>query len=82
MSILKSNFLLPHCLLNYSDGSILVMDYSNLGTIIDCISGLNSSDLSNIEHEVVVFYITKKFLTAINLLHDVDIIHCDIKPGM
>lgn len=62
----------------YKDESYLVLNYLNQGTILDIVNIFNS--INKKIDETFIIFITIELLKSIETLHDIGILHGDLKP--
>ena len=75
-----THLLFPLYVLRYSNATVLVMPCAELGSLFAALLALHgSSAFSARDREVVVASLTVQMLAAVQLLHDHNIIHTDIK---
>ncbi|OWB55373.1 hypothetical protein B5S28_g1245 [[Candida] boidinii] len=72
------SFVHCHSLFTYSDESCLIMDYCNQGSILDLVN--YAKERSDVIDESLILFITVELLKTVGKLHDIGIIHGDLKP--
>ncbi|ODV93297.1 hypothetical protein PACTADRAFT_5085 [Pachysolen tannophilus NRRL Y-2460] len=80
-SLLKS-IIKPKCVKIYQDEGYLMLDYVNQGTILDVVNIFKSSQnhLNGAMDEKLVVFLTIELLKTVEALHEIGIIHGDLKP--
>ncbi len=63
----------------FNDESYLIIEYLNQGTVLDLVNNFKTNINSGID-EILVIFITIELLKIINSLHEVGILHGDLKP--
>eukprot|EP00118_Oscarella_pearsei_P017271 m.170283 g.170283 ORF g.170283 m.170283 type:complete len:1125 (+) comp39035_c0_seq17:25-3399(+) len=61
----------------YNDGSLLVADYHSRGTLLDVINYYQSKGETT---ESEAMYLTTEMIRLVEAIHEIGILHCDIKP--
>ncbi|GMF98463.1 hypothetical protein B5S33_g3170 [[Candida] boidinii] len=72
------SFVHCHSLFSYSDESCMIMDYCNQGSILDLVN--YAKERSDVIDESLILFITVELLKTVEKLHDIGIIHGDMKP--
>ncbi|AOA62485.1 Checkpoint serine/threonine-protein kinase [Komagataella phaffii CBS 7435] len=76
---LVKSFVLCQSFQVYQDETYLIMDYLNQDTLLEVINVYRSLGKSGVDEQLVLF-LTIELLTCIEFLHDIGIIHGDLKP--
>lgn len=74
----RNSFMNVTSAVKYSDGIVLVNEYCSLGTLLDLVNFYKKQNSAI--PELLVLYITYELLHIVSKLHEVNIIHGDIKP--
>ncbi|KAI7848195.1 kinase-like domain-containing protein [Circinella umbellata] len=63
----------------FKDTSFLIMEYSNQGTLLDCFNHYRNQQCRATMTESLALFLTMRLLQAVQTIHDVGIIHGDLK---
>ncbi|KAI9492176.1 kinase-like domain-containing protein [Zychaea mexicana] len=63
----------------YNDGSYLVLEHANQGTLLDCFNAYRTQHLRSTMPETLALFFIIRLLQAVQTIHAVGIIHGDIK---
>ncbi|KAG2222303.1 hypothetical protein INT45_001566 [Circinella minor] len=63
----------------FKDTSFLIMEYGNQGTLLDCFNHYRNQQRRVAMTESLVLFLTMRLLQAVQTIHDVGIIHGDLK---
>lgn len=77
--ISKNGIIGAHGLHLYRDESYLVLQYEDLGSIVDLVNCVRAAGSDSGLHELIVMHMSVQLLRTIHMLHSCDILHGDIK---
>lgn len=75
---LLSLFIHAESLFYFQDESFLILDYHSQSTLLDVVNYYNSQEHQHIP-EILCIYLTVELLRSIETLHQISIIHADLK---
>lgn len=71
----------PYELIQFQDATVLSLPYANCGTLINVLAVMQSNfDYQG--QEIQAAYFALQMLQAVHVLHEMEVLHCDIKTGI
>lgn len=79
-SVLVNFIIEPYELIKFRDATVLSLPFANCGTLINVL-GIMQANLDYQAQEIHAAYFTLQMLKAVHVVHEMEILHCDIKTG-
>lgn len=68
-------------IVRFFDASALMLPYVEGGTLVSVLQAMQMCSFSHKEQEIIAAMLGTRMTSAVDALHKLEIVHCDIKAG-